>query len=129
MAEAEGSIRIDKWLWHARFFKTRSLATKIVSEGKVRIDGTPISKPARQVGPGAVLTFVKEGDVKIVRILALGERRGPAPEAKALYEDLSPPPEEKSPANPSFDGKGKPGKRERRNMDALRAKLDPFTLE
>ncbi len=129
MAETGSSIRIDKWLWHARFYKTRSLATKIVSEGKVRIDGTPISKPARQVGPGAVLTFVKEGDVKIVRILAVGERRGPAPEAQALYEDLSPPPEEKSPLNPSFDGKGKPGKRERRNMDALRAKVDPFALE
>ena len=90
--EARPSIRIDKWLWHARFFKTRTLAASVVAAGKVRVDGTPVSKTSRAVGSGMVLTFVKEGDVKVVRILACGERRGPAPEAQSLYEDLSPEP-------------------------------------
>ena len=88
--EARPSIRIDKWLWHARFFKTRMLAASVVAAGKVRVDGTPVSKISRAVSPGMVLTFVKEGQVKVVKILACGERRGPAPEAQSLYEDLSP---------------------------------------
>jgi len=67
------------------------------------------------VGPDDVLTFTKEQDVRIVRILACGERRGPAPEAQALYEDISP---EKviRPKNPRFDGKGRPTKKDRRDM-------------
>jgi len=129
MAEAPSSIRIDKWLWHARFFKTRSLATKVVAEGKVRVDDTAVSKPARAVTAGNVLTFTKENDLKVIRILGCGLRRGPASEAQALYEDLSPPPAEKSPSNPAFDGKGKPGKRERRNMASHRPFDGPFALE
>ncbi|MFQ6553217.1 RNA-binding S4 domain-containing protein [Aestuariibius insulae] len=108
------TIRVDKWLWHARFFKTRSIATRLVSEGRLRVDGTPISKPARMVGPGMVLTFPQGRAVRVVRILAIGERRGPAAEAQELYEDLSPPPPPRSDPNPSFDGKGRPGKKERR---------------
>ena len=126
--EARPTIRVDKWLWHARFFKTRTLAASVVSAGKVRVDSVPISKPARSVGPGNVLTFAQAGDIRVVRILAIGERRGPAPEAQALYEDLSPPPE-KHPANPSFDGKGRPGKKERRNMATLDPLSDPFALD
>lgn len=125
------SIRLDKWLWHARFFKTRTLAASIVSAGKVRVDGTPVSKPARSVGPGMVLTFAQAGDIRVVRILGIGERRGPAPEAQALYEDLSPPaaPREQYSENPAFDGKGRPGKRERRNMASQDTDTDPFALE
>ncbi len=122
------TIRVDKWLWHARFFKTRTLAASIVSSGKVRVDSVPISKPSRTVGPGNVLTFSQAGDIRVVRILACGDRRGPAPEAQALYEDLSPPPE-RNPENPGFDGKGRPGKRERRNMASYDLASDPFTLE
>lgn len=128
MDQDRPTIRIDKWLWHARFFKTRTLAASVVSAGKVRLDGQLVSKPARAVGPGNVLTFAQAGDIRVVRILGCGDRRGPAPEAQALYEDLSPP-AEKTPKNPSFDGKGRPGKRERRNMTSHHASVDPFTLE
>ena len=115
MSEAPETIRLDKWLWHARFFKSRSLAAGVVSAGKVRVDGTPVSKPARTVAPGQVLTFPKERDIKVVRIAACGTRRGPAPEAQALYEDLSPEPV-RAPSNPRFDGKGRPSKKQRRDI-------------
>lgn len=110
------TIRLDKWLWHARFYKSRSLAASVVSAGKVRVDGTPVSKPARSVGPGDVLTFVKERETKVVRILDCGLRRGPASEAQALYEDLSPPPPPRVP-NPRYEGKGRPTKKDRRALD------------
>lgn len=127
--DSRPSIRIDKWLWHARFFKTRTLAASVVSGGKVRVDGTLVSKPARPVGPGMVLTFAKEGDVKVVKILACGDRRGPAPEAQSLYEDLSPEPEPRPASNPGFDGKGRPGRRERQNAAAFDPSMRPFDLE
>ena len=122
------AIRLDKWLWQARFFKSRSLAAGVVSAGKVRVDGTPVSKPSRSVGPGHVLTFPQARDVRVVRILACGDRRGPAPEAQALYEDLSPPPD-RSPSNPRFDGSGRPSKKDRRALDAARQNPPPFDLE
>lgn len=109
------TIRLDKWLWHARFFKSRSLAAGVVSSGKLRVNGTPVSKPSRTVGPDDVLTFVKEQDVRVIKVLACGERRGPASEAQTLYQDMSP---EKvvRPKNPRFDGKGRPTKKDRRDM-------------
>ncbi len=114
-------MRLDKWLWQARFFKTRSRAAEIVGAGRVRVNSQPVSKPARAVGPGDVLTFPQARQVRVVRILALGTRRGPAPEAQALYDDLSPPETApRAPANPAFDGSGRPGKRERRNMASQR---------
>ena len=91
------SLRIDKWLWHARFLKSRGLASKLVSDGKMRINGERYTKPGKTVRPEDVLTFTLQDRVRIVRIIALGERRGPAPEAQALYEDMSPPPEPTSP--------------------------------
>ncbi|EAR51206.1 S4 domain protein [Oceanicola granulosus HTCC2516] len=108
MNEPRSTIRLDKWLWQARFFKSRSLAAEIVGNGRVRVDGQPVSKPARAVGAGDVLTFPQGQAVRVVRILALGTRRGPAPEARALYDDLSPPAPPKAPANPSYDGGGRP---------------------
>ena len=128
MSETRETIRLDKWLWQARFFKSRSLAAGLVSHGKVRVDGTPVSKPARAVGPGDVLTFTQGHAVKVVRILACGTRRGPAPEAQALYEDLSPPPSPR-PANPKFDGKGRPTKKDRRDMTSFDPGEEPFPLE
>ena len=84
------NLRIDKWLWQARFFKTRSLATKFVKSEKLRINGTLIAKPSRCVVVGDVITFPKELNVRVVEIRDLGDRRGPASEAQALYTDLAP---------------------------------------
>lgn len=128
MNEARDTIRLDKWLWHARFFKSRSLAAGVVSAGKVRIDGNPATKPARPVGPGDVLTFAKETDVKVVKILACGQRRGPAPEAQALYEDMSPEPIKRE-KNPRFEGKGRPTKKDRRDMSSQFKGGGSFPLE
>ncbi|MCK0119366.1 RNA-binding S4 domain-containing protein [Loktanella sp. F6476L] len=128
--QARDTIRLDKWLWQARFFKSRSLAAGIITAGKVRVDGTPVSKPARSVGPGNTLTFVKETDTKVIRIVACGTRRGPAPEAQALYEDLSPEPVRNIHSkNPSFDGKGRPTKRDRRNLMTHRGGNGPLDLD
>lgn len=118
--EKRETIRLDKWLWYARFFKTRSLATKLVSGGNVRVNSNKVSKPSVAVGAGDVLTFVQAKVVKTVRIEACGTRRGPAPEAQLLYEDLSPPPEPKTkpgefvPPVPKYEGKGRPTKKDRR---------------
>jgi len=83
-------LRIDKWLWHARFLKSRALAAQMVSEGAFRLNGQRIDKPGRGVGPGDVLTFALGSEVRVVRVLACGNRRGPAQEAATLYEDLAP---------------------------------------
>ena len=120
MTDPRPTIRLDKWLWQARFFKSRSIAASVVSGGKVRVDSQPVSKPARAVGPGDVLTFVQANDTKVVRIVACGERRGPAPEAQALYEDLTPAPRERPAAakgaNPRYEKGGRPTKKDRRDM-------------
>lgn len=121
-----GRIRIDKWLWHARFFKSRTLAGKFCQAGHVRVNDAHISKAHVQVGPGDVLTFAKGNLIKVVKVEAVGTRRGPAPEAQALYEDLSPPPPKKSDTVISSPaqrepGQGRPTKAERRAIDKLRA--------
>jgi len=124
LAEDAIRIRLDKWLWHARFFKTRGLSAKVVSGGHVRVNSTRVSKPAHAVGAGDVLTFPQARDVRVIRVLAIGERRGPATEARSLYEDLEPPaerPKEILPKNPGFEGKGRPTKRDRRKLDANRS--------
>lgn len=82
------AIRIDKWLFHARFYRTRPLAQAAAGAGKVRLNGTRVEKPAQAVRPGDILTLGKGKDLLVLRVLALGERRGPAPEAQALYEIL-----------------------------------------
>ena len=88
MAHGSDRLRLDKWLWHARFCKSRGLAAEMISEGRVRINGQPCAKPGRAIGPGDVLTFGLGGEVMVVRILACGTRRGPAFEAATLYLDL-----------------------------------------
>ena len=113
-------LRLDKWLWHARFFKTRSLASKHVAAGQVRINGERTTKPAQTVSTGDVLTFVQGRQVRVVKVMAIGERRGPAPEAQTLYDDLTPP-EEKAPL-PERVGE-RPTKRDRRALDALRGEI------
>ncbi len=86
-----GKIRLDKWLWHARFAKTRGLAARLCAEGLVRIDGVAIDKPAAMVRPPQVLTFALGRHIRVIQIVAIGARRGPPAEARLLYRDLSPP--------------------------------------
>ncbi|TDX31854.1 RNA-binding S4 domain-containing protein [Rhodovulum visakhapatnamense] len=113
------TLRLDKWLWQARFFKTRTLATKLVAGAHVRVNGTKTDKPAAQIGPGDTLTFPQGHEIRVVRILALGDRRGPATEARTLYEDLTPI-KETPPASPKYEGGGRPTKKQRRDLDRTR---------
>ena len=83
-------VRLDKWLWYARFFKTRALASKAISNGRFRLDGDLMSKPHRKANRGQVLTFSQGARIRVVRIKALGMRRGPAKEAALLFDDLAP---------------------------------------
>lgn len=80
------SVRIDKWLWAARFFKTRALASKACDLGRIRIKDLDV-KPAREVHVGDMLYVVNEGGEFRVEVLALSEVRGPAPVAQALYRE------------------------------------------
>ena len=82
--------RLDKWLWQARFFNGRDLAADMIGDGHLRINGQHCAKPGHGVAAGDVLTFPQGAHIRVVRILALGHRRGPAPEAQALYLDLDP---------------------------------------
>ncbi len=86
------SLRVDKWLWHARFVKSRSLAARLCTSAGMRVNGTPVRKAHHALKPGDVLTFPLGLDIRVIKVLALGGRRGPAVEARTLYEDLSPPP-------------------------------------
>lgn len=128
MSDPRPTIRLDKWLWQARFFKSRSIAAGVVTGGKVRVDGQPVSKPSRGVGSGDVLTFSQESETRVVRVVACGVRRGPAPEAHALYEDMTPV-VEKRPYNPGGDRKGRPTKKDRRDLMSQRGSATPFDLE
>jgi ribosome-associated heat shock protein Hsp15 len=83
--------RVDKWLYFARFFKTRALAAAVVEGGHLRVNGSRAAKPSHPVAPGDVLTFVQAGRVRVVRVRAAGARRGPAPEAQGLYEEIDNP--------------------------------------
>jgi ribosome-associated heat shock protein Hsp15 len=89
---AAPALRLDKWLWQARFTKSRSLASALIEAGSVRVNGSRVTKPGRDVTEGDVLTFPQGPRIRVVRILALGLRRGPATEAKMLYLDLEPGP-------------------------------------
>lgn len=84
------TLRLDKWFWYARFIKSRSLATKLCNSGKVRVNGNRIKKAHQSVTPGDVLTFSVGPNIRVIKIIKLGNRRGPAKEAQALYEDLQP---------------------------------------
>lgn len=85
----------------------------------MRVNAQKVHKPAASVGPGDVLTFPQGREVRVIRIVALGERRGPAPEAQQLYEDLTPV-GESVPKNPSYEGKGRPTGKDRRALGSLR---------
>ena len=87
---SSGRQRIDKWLFFARAVKSRSLGQKLVELGRVRINGAKATQPSDTVKPGDTLTLTMDRRILIWRVLGPGERRGPAPEARLLYEDLSP---------------------------------------
>jgi ribosome-associated heat shock protein Hsp15 len=117
--------RIDRWLWYARFLKSRTLAAALAASGKLRVNGERISRPSRLVRPGDVLTFPLGPHIRTVRLLAPGTRRGPAAEARTLYEDLAPPPplpvaDASNATAPREPGAGRPTKKERRDTDAFR---------
>ncbi|KQP88927.1 MULTISPECIES: RNA-binding S4 domain-containing protein [unclassified Methylobacterium] len=81
-----GRQRLDKWLWFARFARTRTLAARLVTDGYVRVNGQRAASAATAVGLGDVVTVAAAHATVIARIRDLGERRGPAPEAQQLYE-------------------------------------------
>lgn len=83
-----GTARLDKWLWHARFFRSRSLAIAEVAAGHVRINGVRVSKPAQLVRSGDTLTFPQGNRIRLVRVTDISLRRGPAEVARRLYSDL-----------------------------------------
>lgn len=112
-------LRVDKWLWHARFFKTRTLAAKVVAGGHLRLNSRKAEKSSTCVVAGDVLTFAQEKRVRVIKVVALGTRRGPSNEAKLLYEDLSLS-QEYDVSAPKFDGKGRPKKKDRRAIANLR---------
>ncbi len=83
--------RIDKWLWHARFYRSRALAQEAAISGLVRLNGARIEKPGHGIKPGDVVTLPQGREVVAVRVLAIGLRRGPAKEARTLYEIVAEP--------------------------------------
>lgn len=85
------SLRVDKWLWHARLFKSRTLAARLCTAGRIRVSGRVVEKANYAVKPGDVVTFPQSNWIRVVRVSALGTRRGPMAEAKTLYDDLMPP--------------------------------------
>jgi len=128
-AAGRESQRIDQWLWRARFFKTRTLATKFISDGNMRLtrngDTARIDKPSANIRPGDTLVFTRNDRLRIIAVSACAVRRGPASEAQQLYEDCSPPPTPKAePASTPFardQGAGRPTKKDRRALTVLKA--------
>lgn len=120
----ENRQRIDKWLFFARVVKSRSLAAKLVQSGRVRLNRDKVEQAAHAVKPGDVLTIMLDRRVLVYKVVACGVRRGPAEEARTLYEDLTPPPATQ-PAPPDAiaplreKGSGRPTKKERRQTDRL----------
>ncbi len=122
MTEPGVKQRIDKWLFFARVVKSRSLAAKLAAGGKVRVNRDKIEQASHPVKAGDVLTITLDRRILVYRVLAPGERRGAAPEARLLYEDLSPAPVAgPREVPPQRDGgTGRPTNKERRDTDRLR---------
>ena len=117
------SQRIDKWLWSARFVKSRSRAAALAAKGKIRRNGERISKPGQKIKPDDVLTFALNRQIRVIRVLSLAARRGPYSEAVLLYDDLAPPEQAAAKSRKNNDpssparrepGSGRPTKKQRR---------------
>jgi len=120
--------RIDKWLWAARFFKTRSLASRACDLGRIESNGAPC-KAAREIRAGDRVLVKNDSGTFEVDVLGLGEMRGPAPIAQTLYRETDASRDarlklaEEREAMPHFEApKGKPSKRDRREIDRLRSR-------
>lgn len=98
--DARPVSRLDKWLWHARFFKTRGLACEVIEKGRLRLNGQKIRKPGHSVAPGDILIFPMGEQIRRIRVADIGVRRGPATEARTLFVDLDPQPEADATATP-----------------------------
>ncbi len=130
MAADEGAeVRLDKWLWAARCFKTRSLATDACDAGHCTVDGR-VGKPGQRVRLGQQIEVQTPGGLRVLEVRAMGDKRGSASEAQALFVDHSPPPPELDPIarllakQPNFRreaGSGRPTKRDRRLLDRERS--------
>ena len=123
---SEQSLRIDKWLFYARIVKSRSLAAKLVQSGRVQINGAKIDQASRHVSESDVLTITLDRVVRVLKVAAVGDRRGPFEEARLLYEDMSPQPSTDRSSRPAAaatrePGSGRPTKRERRQLDIWNA--------
>ena len=122
-AASQEAIRVDKWLWAARMFKTRSQASKACTAGHVKLNGESVraSKPVRR---GDHLEVQTRGGLRIVDVLLLSDRRGPASVARTLYEDHTPPPPPKEERNFAVRerGSGRPEKKDRRLLIRLRGR-------
>lgn len=120
--------RLDLWLWFSRFFKSRTIATRFVQSGRLRVNDQVIKKAHHKLKVGDILTFPKADRIRIAKVVDLGVRRGPAPEAQTLYEDLSPPAPERQDRKSAAEtaagvrepGSGRPTKQQRRAIDRLR---------
>lgn len=115
--------RLDKWLFFARIIKSRSLAARLIADGKVRVNRVRLTRPSHLVQVGDVVTAAIHSRVRVAKVLAEGVRRGPAPEAQRLYEEiLQAPSDPRSPAvglaGERPQGAGRPTKRERRVLEA-----------
>ena len=123
-------MRIDKWLWAARFFKTRSLAGRACELGRISSNGQP-AKPAREVRAGDLLQIKNDSGEFQVEVVTLSEMRGPAAVAQTLYRETAASRElrlkleEERKAMPHFEAlrEGKPSKRDRREIDRLRGRV------
>ena len=123
-------MRIDKWLWAARFFKTRALASRACDLGRIEFNGSEV-KPAREIRIGDLLRIKNDTGEFIVEVLALSEVRGPAPMAQKLYQESDASREmrrklaEERKAMPRVEGfrEGKPSKRDRREIGRLRGRI------
>lgn len=125
MAEQPARQRIDKWLFFARVVKSRTLAGKFVAAGNVRVNREKIDQASALIKPDDVLTIALERRVLVYKVLGCGHRRGPAPEAQLLYQDLTPKPSETAAVTESVaaerePGSGRPTKRDRRKIDQFR---------
>ena len=123
MRREDETLRLDKWLWAARVFKTRTLAAAACDGGKVHVN-EQAAKPAKSVRAGDLVEVtLPQGRRRIVKVVALDDRRGSATVARALYDDLTPPaPPRTRHAPPPYrpPGAGRPTKRDRRTLDRLR---------
>ncbi len=121
MSDVSVKLRIDKWLWRARFFKSRTLAAQAVNKRKVRVNRQIVDKSHTTIQLGDVITFVLGQNVLVVEVLELGVRRGPATEARSLYRNLDLPAKNFPSVSTGAreKGRGRPTKSERRAVDRL----------